>query len=67
MQKVKISFYINNILQFIHSRPENLALQGEDEKWPFSINHNRPRLLSRGSRRLIGFDEGLHFIDEAFF
>jgi len=23
---------------FIHSRPENLALQGKDEKWPLSIS-----------------------------
>jgi len=23
---------------FIHSRPENLALEGKDEKWPLSIS-----------------------------
>ncbi|MFH1458143.1 MAG: hypothetical protein ABIG31_03120 [Candidatus Omnitrophota bacterium] len=39
--------------KIIHSRPENPVLQDEDEKWPLSINHNRPQLLSRGSRRLI--------------
>jgi len=26
------------IFTFIHSRPENLALEGKDEKWPLSIS-----------------------------
>jgi len=25
-------------MDFIHSRPENLALEGKDEKWPLSIS-----------------------------
>lgn len=40
---------------FIHSRPKNLALKGKDNQGSLSINHDRPRPLVRGSRRLILF------------
>jgi len=39
--KLNIPIKINNRtlrVNFIHSRPENLALQGKDEKWPLSIS-----------------------------
>jgi glucokinase len=39
--------------KFIHSQQENLAIHSEYGSSLLSINHNRPRLKSRGSRRLI--------------
>jgi hypothetical protein len=40
---------------FIRSQQENPAINGGDEQMLLSINHNIPRLKSRGSSRLIFF------------
>ncbi len=49
---MKFKFLPSNF-KFIHSRPQNRAIHGANGACRFSINRDKPRLLSRAGRRLI--------------
>ncbi len=58
--KARILFrWEGNLVEFIHSRPENRTLQGADGIWPLSISPKKPRALARVCFILAGDHNGI--------